>query len=120
MAAFSIQTSCSDKTGPIFSRGRQKDEVAGKSLVFFYKDHISNLRQAEDMMPIPSVTDKGGLNSDPFDSKNSPIVNTVSVSCIPRATGTLVFGLASCLARIYLNSCQSNLSETSNHPIHPV
>lgn len=69
MAAFSIQTSCSDKTGPIFSRWRQKDEVAGKSLVFFYKDHISNLRQAEDMIPIPWVTFKDGLISDPLDSK---------------------------------------------------
>lgn len=55
MAAFSIQTSCSDKTGPIFSRWRQKDEVAGKSLIFFYKDHISNLRKAYDANSLSSI-----------------------------------------------------------------
>lgn len=55
MAALSIQTGCGDKTGPIFSRRRQKDEIAGKSLVFFHKDHISNLRQEEDRKPVPWV-----------------------------------------------------------------
>lgn len=45
VAALPVQTGCGDEAGPIISRRGQEDEVAGKSLIFFHQDHVSNLRQ---------------------------------------------------------------------------
>lgn len=47
MAALAVQTGCSNITGSIVSRRRKEDKVTGKSLIFFHKDDISNLRQTQ-------------------------------------------------------------------------
>lgn len=45
MAALSVQTGRGDVADALVSRRGQEDEVAGKSLIFFHKDDVSDLRQ---------------------------------------------------------------------------